>query len=80
MRSTRLAGLAFLFGMALWADAGGGWAEETAHVCKTCGQHTYGTSVEWEASPTDAATKAKKEEKLVFALHVSGHFEDPGVT
>ena len=80
MRSIRLASLAMLLGIAAWAGAGGGWAEDTAHVCKTCGEHTFGTSIEWEASPTDAATRAKKEEKLVFILHVSGHFEDPGVT
>jgi hypothetical protein len=53
-------------------------AEE--HSCKSCGQKTYGTSIEWVDTPSDAANQAKKEEKLVFVLHVSGHFEDPGVT
>lgn len=48
--------------------------------CKKCGNKSYGTSVEWSGSPSEAAAKAKKEEKLVFVLHVSGHFEDPKFT
>ena len=39
-----------------------------------------GTAVEFLDSPKDAAALAKKEEKLVFILHVSGHFEDPRFT
>jgi hypothetical protein len=41
----------------------------------TCGK--YGTTIEFVDTPTEAARKAKKEEKLVFVLHVSGNFEDP---
>ena len=48
--------------------------------CGKCGKQTYGTSVVWSGSPSEAATKAKAEEKLVFVLHVSGHFEDPKFT
>ena len=44
----------------------------------TCGN--YGTSVQFEKSPTDAARRAVKEEKLVLVLHVSGHFEDSEFT
>jgi len=44
----------------------------------TCGE--YGTSVHFEDTPADAAKQAKKEEKLVMVLHVSGHFEDPKLT
>jgi hypothetical protein len=44
----------------------------------TCG--SYGTSVEFVSSPSEAARKAKQEEKLVFVLHVSGLFEDPNLT
>jgi hypothetical protein len=44
----------------------------------TCG--SFGTSVEFVDTPSEAATKAKKEEKLVFVLHVSGNFEDPRFT
>jgi hypothetical protein len=48
--------------------------------CTKCGKQTYGTSVQWTGSPSDAADKAKKEEKLVFVLHVSGYFEDANFT
>lgn len=44
----------------------------------TCGD--YGTSIRFEKTPKDAATKALKEEKLVMVLHVSGLFEDPDFT
>jgi hypothetical protein len=43
-----------------------------------CG--SYGTSVDFEATPKAAAEKAKKDEKLVLILHVSGDFEDSGLT
>ena len=43
-----------------------------------CGNH--GTAIEFVGSPKEAATQARKEEKLVFVLHVSGHFEDPRFT
>ena len=43
-----------------------------------CGR--FGTQVEFVGSPSEAARKALKEEKLVFVLHVSGHFEDPRFT
>lgn len=44
----------------------------------TCGNH--GTAVEFLDTPSEAARKALKEEKLVFVLHVSGNFEDPRFT
>jgi hypothetical protein len=44
----------------------------------TCGSH--GTSIDFVDTPADAAKQAKKEGKLVFVLHVSGHFEDPRFT
>lgn len=43
-----------------------------------CG--TFGTKVEFLSTPADAAREAQKQEKLVFVLHVSGHFEDPNLT
>lgn len=43
-----------------------------------CGNH--GTSIEFVATPAEAAKLARKKEKLVFVLHVSGHFEDPRFT
>jgi hypothetical protein len=44
----------------------------------SCGN--YGTRVDFVGTPSEAARRAKKEEKLVFVLHVSGHFEDPRFT
>jgi hypothetical protein len=44
----------------------------------TCGSH--GTRVDFVDTPGQAAKIAKKEEKLVFVLHVSGNFEDPRFT
>ena len=44
----------------------------------TCGSH--GTQVNFVSTPREAAKVAKKEQKLVFVLHVSGHFEDPRFT
>jgi hypothetical protein len=44
----------------------------------TCGSH--GTSVDFVDTPAKAARIARKEEKLVFVLHVSGNFEDPRFT
>ena len=44
----------------------------------TCGAH--GTTVEFVDTPSKAAAIAKKKEKLVFVLHVSGNFEDPRFT
>ena len=43
----------------------------------TCG---YGTKIDFVDNPKDAAALAKKQEKLVMVLHVSGYFEDPGLT
>jgi hypothetical protein len=45
----------------------------------TCDRH-HGTTLEFVATPSEAAAQAKKEGKLVFVLHVSGHFEDPRFT
>ena len=43
----------------------------------TCG---YGTKIDFLDNPKEAAKLAKKQEKLVMVLHVSGYFEDPGLT
>jgi hypothetical protein len=45
---------------------------------ETCG--SFGTQVEFLDTPSAAARKALKEEKLVLVLHVSGNFEDPRFT
>jgi hypothetical protein len=44
---------------------------------ETCG---HGTKIDFMDNPKEAAAAAKKAEKLVMVLHVSGHFEDPGLT
>jgi hypothetical protein len=44
---------------------------------ETCG---HGTKIDFVDSPKEAVALAKKQEKLVLILHVSGHFEDPGLT
>jgi hypothetical protein len=56
-----------------WADG-----PTAAEGVKTTGE--FGTSVHFEKSPSAAARKALKEEKLVVVLHVSGDFEDPAFT
>jgi hypothetical protein len=40
----------------------------------------HGTSIDFLGTPSEAAKQAKKEQKLVFVLHVSGNFEDPRFT
>lgn len=49
-------------------------------ACGKCGQEKFGTSISWKGTPTDAAVLAKKQEKLLFILHVSGNFEDAKFT
>ncbi len=44
----------------------------------TCG--SFGTAVHFLATPREAAEVAKKEEKLVFILHLSGIFENAEFT
>jgi hypothetical protein len=41
---------------------------------------TYGTSVHFLNNPSEAARKARRHDKLVFLLHVSGNFEDAKFT
>jgi hypothetical protein len=48
--------------------------------CVGCKKETYGTEVQWDGTPSEAGAKAKKEQKLLFLLHVSGVFEDPAFT
>jgi hypothetical protein len=70
----------FLIGAAalLLAPLAGPAAPPAAEKGGACG--SFGTSVEFVDTPSEAARIARKEEKLVFVLHVSGHFEDPRFT
>jgi hypothetical protein len=56
-----------------------GWVGFAAADDKSsCSSH--GTNIDFYDSPSLAARAALKAEKLIFVLHVSGHFEDPGLT
>ena len=68
--------MVFVLGLSLRAQADAP-AKKPAEKT-TCGD--YGTNVHFEKSPSDAAKKALKEEKLVCVLHISGNFEDPDLT
>ena len=52
-------------------------AAPAAIAGESCG---FGTKIRFVDTPKEAAAQAKKDEKLVLVLHVSGHFEDPGLT
>ena len=69
-----------LLAILLMTTLAGAAAGDDSPTCVACGKQTYGTSVKWTGSPSEAAAKAKADEKLVFVLHVSGHFEDPKFT
>ncbi len=45
---------------------------------ETCGE--FGTAVQFAESVPEAAQQARQQEKLVFVLHVSGHFEQSEYT
>ena len=53
-------------------------APQVTDLGGSCGD--YGTSVHFVKTPSEAARQARKEEKLVFVLHLSGIFEDPTLT
>lgn len=41
---------------------------------------THGTAVKFVKSPTEAMSRARREDKLVCVLHLSGNLEDDGFT
>jgi hypothetical protein len=45
-----------------------------------CGGENLGTAIPWCESIDAARDQARRENKLVLVLHVSGHFDDPGMT
>ena len=53
-------------------------AETAAPVCSA--DRSLRTALVWAKSPAEAAQQARQEGKLVFIIHVSGNFEDPGFT
>jgi len=66
--------------IALWTGAAVQAADDKAKLPAAATCSTYGTSVQFEKTPKDAAKRAEKEEKLVLVLHISGLFEDPDFT
>lgn len=62
-------GLAALFALGL------AQAKDDKPACSN-----HGTTIDFLDTPAEAAKEAKKQEKLVFVLHVSGNFEDPRFT
>ena len=65
-----------ILGKLVSKDAGESCSSDT---CKVSGD-LFGTAVNFVASPKLAGEEAKKDHKLLFVLHVSGNFEDPGFT
>jgi hypothetical protein len=65
---------------AMWLLSVGGLSAEKSAFAKPEKDTCHGTSIRFEDTPSAAARKAAKEQKLVFVLHVSGHFEDPRFT
>ena len=65
-----------------WFALGGVSADEPAEaepqVCRV--DRSLDTALTWASSPAEASERAAREGKLVFLIHVSGNFEDPGFT
>lgn len=55
--------------------------EQQAQGPRVCAaDRSLNTSLPWAKSPEEAAAQAESAHKLVFLIHVSGNFEDPGFT
>ena len=54
------------------------WSQPTDAVYSP--DRSLNTALRWAKSPAEAAQQARAENKLVFLIHVSGNFEDPGFT
>lgn len=52
-------------------------AAQDGPACDKCGKPACQTAVRWVGTPTEAARKAKADEKLVFVVHYSGTTLDP---
>jgi hypothetical protein len=50
------------------------------NLCPAPPRESFGTRVDFLASPQDACRQAAGASKLAFILHVSGYFEDPEFT
>lgn len=77
---TPLLGLGLALGGELKESAGKGPQPKPPAKAEGDTGGSCGTSVDFYDTPSEAARHARKEEKLVFVLHVSGNFEDPRFT
>ena len=67
-------------GLTAWAMAAATLAADQPFDPPNAKCSGHGTSVQFYNTPKEAAAHAKAEQKLVLVLHVSGLFEDPGLT
>jgi hypothetical protein len=54
--------------------------EPTAQPQVCAVDRSLNTALTWAKSPKEAGEQAKRDHKLVFLIHVSGNFENPGFT
>lgn len=54
-------------------------SQETSEPVRSADRSLH-TALIWSKSPDEASVLARREGKLVFLIHVSGNFEDPGFT
>jgi len=54
--------------------------ELTAGGVACSSDRTLGTAITWAESPRAAFVEARRSNKLVYLIHVSGNFEQPGFT
>jgi hypothetical protein len=66
--------------VAVWLTQAGAREPNKKKPVETTCSGDFGTAVHFEESPSAAAKRALKEEKLVCVLHISGHFEDSDLT
>jgi hypothetical protein len=52
-------------------------AVQDAPTCERCGKPVCVTAISWVGTPSEAARRAKAEEKLVFVVHTTGDVLDP---
>ena len=67
-------------GLTAWALAAVAFAADRPFDPPSAKCSGHGTSVQFYDTPKEAAAHARAEQKLVLVLHVSGIFEDPGLT
>ncbi len=78
MRRIGITALSLALLLAGSALAGAAEKSDADKPAASCSRHN--TQVDFFDTPSEAATQAKKDGKLVFVLHISGYFEDPKFT